>query len=358
MLNALSVTQQNARHRSYYGYPTIAPVCEPLSRALYFDSHWPLYSTAWSLSEYGHFIAVATYNEEANNRVHVLCAQDNGKGDGVLTGFNHVADALVTLPQTKVGWNPRGPIHGSLKLLSTGDCLRLWNLNMQTGKLEALCPLAKKSRAGQGRTAPLTSFDWNTVEPNLAITSSIDTTCTLWDLEAQSVRTQLIAHDSDVYDVGFLAQSANEFVSVSSDGSARLFDLRSLDNSTIIFETQPTMPLLRVAPNPFNNTILATIAADNSMIFIIDIRSPRNPAAVLDAHQAVVNSISWSPRRRDLLASGGDDCQLLVWSLSKQDMLQLDSNFTDSGQINSVLWSPDGAWLASVSGRTIQGVRY
>lgn len=31
--------------------------------------------------------------------------------------------------------------------------------------------------------APLTSFDWNEVDPNLLGTSSIDTTCTIWGLE-------------------------------------------------------------------------------------------------------------------------------------------------------------------------------
>jgi len=31
--------------------------------------------------------------------------------------------------------------------------------------------------------APLTSFDWNEVDPNLLGTSSIDTTCTVWGLE-------------------------------------------------------------------------------------------------------------------------------------------------------------------------------
>ena len=34
--------------------------------------------------------------------------------------------------------------------------------------------------------APLTSFDWNEVDPNLLGTSSIDTTCTVWGLEVYS----------------------------------------------------------------------------------------------------------------------------------------------------------------------------
>lgn len=30
--------------------------------------------------------------------------------------------------------------------------------------------------------APLTSFDWNEVDPRILGTSSIDTTCTIWDV--------------------------------------------------------------------------------------------------------------------------------------------------------------------------------
>eukprot|EP00957_Ditylum_brightwellii_P127373 9712521-Ditylum_brightwellii.AAC.1 len=45
--------------------------------------------------------------------------------------------------------------------------------------------------------APLTSFDWNETDPNIVGTSSIDTTCTIWDVTTQTARTQLIAHDRE-----------------------------------------------------------------------------------------------------------------------------------------------------------------
>jgi len=33
--------------------------------------------------------------------------------------------------------------------------------------------------------APLTSFDWNETDPKRLGTSSIDTTCTIWDIEVR-----------------------------------------------------------------------------------------------------------------------------------------------------------------------------
>jgi len=52
-------------------------------------------------------------------------------------------------------------------------------------------------------SAPLTSFDWNPEFSHLIGTSSIDTTCTIWDIEKGAVFTQLIAHDKEVYDIHF-----------------------------------------------------------------------------------------------------------------------------------------------------------
>lgn len=77
--------------------------------------------------------------------------------------------------------------------------------------------------------APLTAADWNEVEPSLIATASIDTTCTIWEIEVSpqmmnigikywlqtgkavterkptqgKVRTQLIAHDKEVFDISF-----------------------------------------------------------------------------------------------------------------------------------------------------------
>lgn len=81
-------------------------------------------------------------------------------------------------------------------------------------------------------SAPLTSFDWNPELPNLIGTSSIDTTCTIWDIEKATVFTQLIAHDKEVYDIHF-SKERNIFASVGADGSVRQFDIRDLQHSSV-----------------------------------------------------------------------------------------------------------------------------
>ncbi len=82
------------------------------------------------------------------------------------------------------------------------------------------------SAAPSNPPGPITSFDWNEVDPMLIVTASYDTTCTVWSLETGTIKTQLIAHDKEVFDVAFSRHSVDTFVSVGADGSLRLFDIR------------------------------------------------------------------------------------------------------------------------------------
>ncbi len=52
------------------------------------------------------------------------------------------------------------------------------------------------------------------------------------------------------------------FASVGADGSVRMFDLRHLEHSTIIYEDPQHRPLLRLAWNRQDPSYLATIAMD------------------------------------------------------------------------------------------------
>lgn len=169
------------------------------------------------------------------------------------------AEATHSYPVTRILWEPPSSQKQSTDLLATsGDHLRLWSLpsnpsqpqyygsnsinrmsasNKSPPPLQKLSPLALLSNSKTPEhTAPITSLDWNAVSPSLIITSSIDTTCTIWDIPTLTAKTQLIAHDKEVYDVRFCANSVDVFVSCGADGSVRMFDLRSLEHSTIIYE--------------------------------------------------------------------------------------------------------------------------
>ena len=86
-------------------------------------------------------------------------------------------------PTTKIMWIPDSKgIYPDL-LATSGDYLRVWRAGEPETKLECLL----NNNQNSDFCAPLTSFDWNEVDPNLLGTSSIDTTCTVWGLETDQV---------------------------------------------------------------------------------------------------------------------------------------------------------------------------
>merc|ERR1712137_1024085 len=187
-------------------------------------------------------------------------------------------------------------------LATTGDYLRLWSPSENKGvRLECLLNNNKNTEF----CAPLTSFDWNETDPNIVGTSSIDTTCTIWDISKMQAKTQLIAHDKEVYDLAFAA-GVHVFASVGADGSVRMFDLRSLEHSTIIYENNSGSPLLRVAWNKQDDHYLAILSVDSPKAIILDKRVPSIPAAEIEGHtSAPLNALSWAPHSSCHICTAG-----------------------------------------------------
>lgn len=136
--------------------------------------------------------------------------------------------------------------------------------------LPSLLTLCVKGKSN-AYSSPLTNLDWNEIDPALIGTSSIDTTCTIWNIEVEravaqtqpsqrlvsgQVKTQLIAHEKPVHDISFtrMDNGKDQFATAGADGSVRLFDLRSLQHSTILYEDCDKRPLNHVAWNKIEST--------------------------------------------------------------------------------------------------------
>lgn len=63
------------------------------------------------------------------------------------------------------------------------------------------------------------------------------------------------------------------FASVGADGSVRMFDLRHLEHSTIIYEDPQHHPLLRLCWNKQDPNYLATMAMDGMEVSVQSGRS-------------------------------------------------------------------------------------
>jgi len=321
-----------------------------------YTAPWLIYGMNWSVRADQRFrLAVGSFEEEYCNCVRLIQLDEESHQFNDIGSFEH------PYPATKIMWIPDQNGTRRDLLATTGDYLRLWSPSENKSvRLECLLNNNKNTEF----CAPLTSFDWNETDPNIIGTSSIDTTCTIWDISKMQAKTQLIAHDKEVYDLAFAA-GVHVFASVGADGSVRMFDLRSLEHSTIIYEStdgqgQTPVPLIRLAWNKQDPNYLATITMDSNKVVILDIRMPSLPTAKLEGHSQCVNALAWAPHSSCHICTAGDDNQALIWDLSHMPKPIEDpilAYYADA-EVNQLQWSrsqPD--WVAICFDKKLQILR-
>jgi len=309
---------------------------------------WNVYGMGWSertADQYKFRFALGSFVEEYTNKVDLV--QYNEEKDEFVRvgGFDH------PYPTTKIAWIP-DPLSSHNDLIATsGDYLRLWQV--ETGGDDDKYTVKNVSLLNHTKSnnncAPLTSLDWNQVDQNIIGTSSIDTTCTIWDINTQQTKAQLVAHDEEVYDIAFASQEKDIFASVSADGSLRMFDLRQLESSTIVFESNKDQALLRLAWNKQDANFLAIVSLKSPVTLIFDQRYPLRPYAELHGHCGSVNAVAWAPQSSCHICSVGEDSHALMWELSDVPK-HIDEPilaYKADSNINQLQWStatPD--WVA------------
>ncbi|VFQ79993.1 unnamed protein product [Cuscuta campestris] len=327
-----------------------------------YEAPWHIYAMNWSVRKDKKYrLAIASLLEQYPNRVEIVQLDDsNGeiRSDPSLS-FDH------PYPPTKAIFIPDKECQKPDLLATSSDYLRIWRVADDGSRVEPKSVL--NNNRNSDFSGPLTSFDWNDAEPRRIGTSSIDTTCTIWDIERETVDTQLIAHDKEVYDIAW--GGVGVFASVSADGSVRVFDLRDKEHSTIIYESsEPETPLVRLGWNKQDPRYMATIIMDSSKVVVLDIRFPTLPVVELQRHQAGVNAIAWAPHSSCHICTAGDDSQALIWDLSSMGQQQpiagaeggLDPilAYTAGAEIEQLQWSssqPD--WVAIAFANKLQILR-
>ncbi|KAL9183993.1 hypothetical protein ACHAXT_002079 [Thalassiosira profunda] len=340
----------------------------PQKKEIYtYKAPWTVFSLAWSnrIENNSQFrLAIGSYIEQYTNAVQVLKTRyqlPTPTSEYPAMQLYSACEIEHPYPCTKILWSPEGNgaaagnFGGRDLLATTGDYLRLWSVSDDgTGegtlshKREGL--LINNNRNSE-YCSPLTSFDWNEVDPSMIVTSSIDTTCTVWDINTQAVKTQVIAHDKEVFDLAF-NKGTDVFASVGADGSVRLFDLRNLEHSTILYETPNLEPLLRLEWNKQDTNYLATFQVDSQETFILDIRQPAVPITVLGGHAGCVNAVAWAPHSSCHICTAADDSHALIWDLSQMSKRPVEDPilaYNAEGEVNNLQWSksqPDWVSIA------------
>lgn len=309
-------------------------------------AQYPIYSLAWSMRrDKKTRLATGSFIEDYGNKVE-LVQFNTDTGD-----FSTDSRLVIEHPYspTNLMFFPSSESTNPDLMATSGDYLRLWEIHSDQVELKALLNSNKSSEFNSA----ITSFDWTEFESHRIATSSVDTTCTIWDIEREVVDTQLVAHDKEVYDISYGAPQV--FASVSGDGSLRVFDLRDKERSTIVYEnSSPGTPLLRLEWNKADPRFMATIGMDSNKVVILDIRFPTTPLMELKKHKESVNAISWESRIGRQLCSVGDDSRALMWEVVSPNIRQdIDADmdpmmwYGSTAEINQVRWSlVDSDWVA------------
>ena len=133
---------------------------------------------------------ISSLSENANNNLEVV---EMNMNDAEISQKDTM---IIKYPASKIMWSPVAPSYGQDNQLIavTSDKLRLYNYSQQ-GRIEARKEL--KNTLLNDLSAPLTSFDWSE-QKNYICCSSIDTTCSIFDINEEKFYKQLIAHDKEV----------------------------------------------------------------------------------------------------------------------------------------------------------------
>ena len=268
-------------------------------------------------------LAVSSLEKRLDNKIEILELVDNE--------LKNVYEQMVGYPCTKLLWSPTGK--KSSLLAFSSDCIQIYDYSEEKQVLSFQTRLHNIKSQYCG---PLTSFDWNTVNESLLGTASIDNTCTIWDLNKQTIKTQLIAHDKEVFDIQF-GNDENTFISCGADGTVRLFDLRNLDHSTIIYENEGCIN--KIAMNLQEPNFIVALCLEKNTIYIFDSRVNSNVYMdEINLHKEPVTGCMWAPDNQTQLCSVSEDCNVIISNIGNEFAQNNNVSYTAPAPINNVDW--------------------
>ncbi|KAI8895896.1 WD40-repeat-containing domain protein [Globomyces pollinis-pini] len=217
---------------------------------------------------------------------------------------------------------------------------------------------SKKSKFGPARVAKrpqaerhvdaVMSISWNTVQRNLILTGSADTTVKLWDLtRPNSAVTSFNHHKDKVQAVVWNKFEPSVLVSGGYDKRVCAFDSRA---SNTVAEWKLTADVECIKWDTFHQERFY-VSTEDGIVKCFDVRNPKSKALfTLHAHDSAVSALDVNPHIPGCLVTGSADKQVKVWSLQDTKPKCLVSRDLDAGKVFSTTFSPDSPYILAIGG--------
>ena len=231
-----------------------------------------------------------------------------------------------------IDWSP-----DNVLAVALGNNLYLWNAT--SGSISFLMETPKHEN--------IASVSWIKQGTGYLAVGTSDSTVQLWDVQSQTKLREMNGHTDRV---SSLSWNRHILSSGSRDGTIVNHDVRVAQHQVSILAAHEG-EVCGLQWNP-EGDFLASGANDNT-VRIWDAASMATvtdaPMHTLTQHTAAVKALAWSPRQRNLLATGGGtaDRTIRFWSAASGACV----NTVDTeSQVCSLLWSKDGQELVSSHG--------
>ncbi|HSF80333.1 MAG TPA: WD40 repeat domain-containing protein [Anaerolineales bacterium] len=158
----------------------------------------------------------------------------------------------------------------------------------------------------------------------------------------------LAGHTGSVNTLSF-SQDGELLATGSNDGTARLWDLRSIDPAAKPLVLQGHTAAITILAFGRDGHWLATGSEDRTVrLWDLSAVDPNGNPVVLPGHNGVIHALAFSPDGR-WLATGSDDLTARLWDLQDSNPASNSVVLETKGWVYTLAFSPDGHWLATGS---------
>jgi peroxin-7 len=161
--------------------------------------------------------------------------------------------------------------------------------------------------------AEITSLNTGKISNNLLLSTSLDNTSKLIDLNNNKIVLNIQNYSKKGFTSNSIDYKTPNIISLSTnDGTVLLFDIKNCVKPIKCLISNN--PILSMDFNPFNATF--AVGESNGIINIYDLRNDKNiPISTLTGHQLAVKEIKFSPFQQNLLCSCGFDMNINLWDV-------------------------------------------